>query len=240
VVGPPPTPTDEWHRDEPPEPRRRPPSTRRTRPRLVVAVDDRHLADLSPAQRRRLLERLGEAAADYEAEHYADARRTLSGLVAQHPTVAEVRELAGLANYRLGRWTDALADLEAFGELTGSTEQHPVRMDCARALGRSAEVDRLWAELRDASPDAAVVTEGRIVVAAMDADAGRLDAAIRTLEAGPVRTRAPKPHHLRLWYALADLYERSGDVGRARRGFERVARLEPEFADVRDRLAAIS
>jgi tetratricopeptide (TPR) repeat protein len=113
-------------------------------------------------------------------------------------------------------------------------------MDCARALGRRGEVDRLWAELREASPDAALVTEGRIVAAAMDADAGRLDAAIRTLEAGPVRTRAPKPYHLRLWYALADLYERSGDVGRARRGFERVSGIDPDFGDVSDRLAAIS
>jgi tetratricopeptide (TPR) repeat protein len=198
------------------------------------------LDELSPPQRRRLLDRLGEAAADYDGEHYADARRILTGLAAQFPALPEVRELKGLANYRLGRWSEALADLEAFGDMTDSTEQHPVRMDCARALGRRDELDRLWAELREASPDPALVTEGRIVVAATDADAGRLDAAIRTLEAGPVRTRAPKPHHLRLWYALADLYERSGDLVKARRGFERVAGLDPDFGDVGERLAAIS
>jgi tetratricopeptide (TPR) repeat protein len=203
-------------------------------------VDERHLDALSATQRRRLLDRLGEAAADYDAEHYADARRILTALASQFPALPEVRELKGLSNYRLGRWAEALADLEAFGHMTGSTEQHPVRMDCARALGRRDEVDSLWAELREASPDAALVTEGRIVAAATDADVGRLDAAIRTLEAGPIRTRAPKPHHLRLWYALADLYERSGDVVKARRGFERVAGLDPEFGDVTNRLAAIS
>jgi hypothetical protein len=49
----------------------------------------------------------------------------------------------------------------------------------------------------------------------------------------------PKPYHLRLWYALADLRERAGDVPGARQLFERVARADHSFADVAERLAAL-
>ena len=39
---------------------------------------------------------------------------------------------------------------------------------------------------------------------------------------------------------LADLYERSGDVARARRLFTELLAAEPRFADVAERLAALS
>ena len=44
--------------------------------------------------------------------------------------------------------------------------------------------------------------------------------------------------HLRLWYALADLYERAGEIpGRA--NFLRVPTADASFADVAERLAAL-
>ena len=46
-------------------------------------------------------------------------------------------------------------------------------------------------------------------------------------------------HHLRLWYALGDLYERAGDIPRARDMFDRVAKRDRAFADVAERLAAL-
>ena len=49
-----------------------------------------------------------------------------------------------------------------------------------------------------------------------------------------------KEHTVRLWYALADLYERAGDVPRARALFEQVRKFDAEFADVAERLAALS
>jgi len=48
-----------------------------------------------------------------------------------------------------------------------------------------------------------------------------------------------KPHHIRQWYALADLYDRAGDPSRARRLFERVQHESPGFADVGRRLTAL-
>jgi Tetratricopeptide repeat len=41
---------------------------------------------------------------------------------------------------------------------------------------------------------------------------------------------------LRLWYALADLYERAGDVPRARELFTRVAKHAPDMADIESRI----
>ncbi|HTX63621.1 MAG TPA: tetratricopeptide repeat protein, partial [Acidimicrobiales bacterium] len=51
--------------------------------------------------------------------------------------------------------------------------------------------------------------------------------------------RNPSDRHLRQWYALADLYERAGDLPRARELFERVARVDHEAYDVLERLDAL-
>jgi UDP-N-acetylmuramyl tripeptide synthase len=44
---------------------------------------------------------------------------------------------------------------------------------------------------------------------------------------------------LRRAYALADLYERSGDVPQARALFAQLLHFDPEFLDVSDRVAAL-
>ena len=182
-----------------------------------------------------------QAAADaYQAGRERDALRQLRPLVTGYPDAAAVRELAGLAHYRLGNYRAAQRELDAFAGLTQSTEQHPVLMDCARALGQFRRVEQLWHELGEATPSAALVTEGRIVMAGALADRGRREQAIALLEkrAGTGRTR-PAEHQLRLWYALADLYERAGDLPRARALFRSVAKADPGFADVSARRAAL-
>jgi tetratricopeptide (TPR) repeat protein len=142
--------------------------------------------------------------------------------------------------YRLGRWKEAAAHLEAFVRLTSSVERHPVLADCHRALRHYRRVAELWEELRQASPSSELVTEGRIVAAGALADRGELRQAVALLERGPVRPRrSPDDHHLRLWYALADLYERVGDTPRARELFARVADVDPSLADTAERLSAL-
>ncbi len=183
----------------------------------------------------RLEQRLGDASRAFEAERYTDAARILRKLTEEAPGVAAARELYGLTLYRQGKWRPAIKQLEAFRLLTGSTEQHPVLADCYRAVGQDALVDELWDELRQASPSAELVVEGRIVVAGMRADRGDLPGAIRLLEDGWRLPGRPQEHHLRRGYALADLYERAGDVARARQLFERLERVAPDFADVRQR-----
>jgi hypothetical protein len=51
--------------------------------------------------------------------------------------------------------------------------------------------------------------------------------------------RKAHDHHLRLWYALADLEERAGNLPDARVLFQRVARQDPAFADVAERLVSL-
>jgi len=165
-----------------------------------------------------------------------DAVRILKPLRDQAPGVATIRELLGVSLYRLGRYNEARRELDAYVELTGLVDQHPVLMDCLRGLKRYRRIEPLWEELRDVSPSGELVAEGRIVMAGSMADRGDLAGAIRLLEKGPIEPKRPKPYHLRIWYALADLYERSGNIPRARSLFERVRNQDPQFVDVAARL----
>lgn len=188
----------------------------------------------------RLIGRIGAAADAYAGERYDEARRILSPIVSEAPDFVETRELFGLTLYRLGRWRQAITQLEAFVELSGqSTEQHPVLADCYRAEGKYQEVERLWRELREASPSPDLVTEGRIVAAGALADQGRLTDAIRTLATGFRLPKTPREYHLRRAYALADLYERSGDVLQARNLFGRVAHFDDGSLDAEERVRAL-
>lgn len=188
------------------------------------------------ARGKRLERRLRQAADAYEDGHYDEALKLVRQVTSEAPSVAAARELHGLTLYRLGRWKAAIKELEAFRQMTGSVEQHPVLADCYRALRRYSEVDDLWLELREVSPAAELVTEGRIVVAGSQADRGDLTGALRTLQQGWKVPKRPRPHHLRRAYALADLYERAGELPRARELFGWVALNEPEFGDVGRRL----
>lgn len=204
-----------------------------------MTVDAPRLAELVGSKRAAQLEaELSEAATAYAADRYPDARRVLVGIVAEVPDLPEARELYGLTLYRLGRWREAARELDAFVELTdGSTEQHPVLADCRRALGQYSRVEELWEELRTSSPSGPLVNEGRIVAAGALADQGRLADAIALLGKGFRIPKRPMDHHLRRAYALADLYERSGDVPQARLLFTQVARAEPDFLDAAERAA---
>ena len=104
---------------------------------------------------------------------------------------------------------------------------------------RYDRAEELWEELARSSPSGALVTEGRIVLAGSLADAGRLRDAITTLSRRADDVRRVQPHHLRLWYALGDLYERAGEIPRAREMFLRVRKQDASFADVAERLAAL-
>jgi tetratricopeptide (TPR) repeat protein len=233
--------TEEPAADRRPRQKAEAPAAPRPRSRKVPKVIAQEVAGaVEPAVAPRIERRLGQAADAFERDHVTDALRILKPLAKEAPGVPAVRELTGLAYYATGQWVLAAKELEAFRALAGSVEQHPVLADCYRALKRYQSVAELWDELREASPGAALVTEGRIVAAGALADQGDVKAAINLLERGPVRPRrAPALHHARLWYALADLYERAGDAPKARELFERVVAVEPGLADAAERLAAL-
>lgn len=182
---------------------------------------------------------LDAAAKAFEADRYTEALRLTRALRNAAPEVPEVRELHGLTLYRLGRWREAAAELEAFREIAGSAEEDHVLMDCYRALRRWSDVEELWDELREVSPNAEVVNEGRIVMAGSLADRGDLPAALRLLEKGWKIPARPRPDQLRRGYALADMYERSGQPVRARQLFRWVLGVDRDFADVAERVRAL-
>jgi len=187
----------------------------------------------------KLAERLAEASNAFDRERYQDALRPLRSLSELAPASPAVRELYGLTLYRLGRWRQAAKELTAYQALTGAYDQHPVLADCMRALRRYRRVEALWDELRRASPSAEVVAEGRIVMAGALADQGELTGAIALLERSRALTKKPRDHHLRQWYALADLYERVGDIPRARQLFGRLADHDPQAFDTLERLRGL-
>ncbi len=192
---------------------------------------------LGADEAKKQLQQLRSAARAFEAERFDEAAKILRRLAELVPTVAEVRELYGLTLYRLGRYRAAAKQLEEFRVLAASTEQNPVLADCYRALGRWADVEALWRELAEVSPGAHLVEEGRIVMAGALADQGEVRAAVKLLEKGWKRPPRPRDHHLRRAYALADLYERSGDLPRARALFDWVVSTDPDFVDAERRLA---
>lgn len=194
-----------------------------------------------PARRDYLVTRFEKAVAAYERGRDQEALRLLAPLVQDLPQVAPVRQLAGLAAYRVGRWRDAARHLEAYQRLSGDPSGTAMVMDSYRALGRYPKVADTWAELRRSSPDAELACEARMVAAGALGDTGDLKGAISLLAAsgGGRALRNPAERHLRQWYALADLYERAGDLPRARELFARIERAEPDFYDAALRLEGL-
>ncbi len=192
-----------------------------------------------PRRAAELTSRLGQAQQALDRERFDDARRLASSLLRSLQNVAAVHEVVGLAAYRTGRWKQAASELAAAQSLHQSVELLPVLADAYRALRRWSDVDRIWSEVREASPSQEVLAEARIVAAGALADQGDLSAAIRTMGRSAQVPKRVRDHHLRQWYVLADLHDRAGDTLEATRWFERVAEHDPEFVDVLDRLRAL-
>lgn len=203
---------------------------------MVAAQIDR---DTTPARSARLRERLASASEALGRGRYDDARRMVQPVLRELPEIAMAHEVAGLAWYGVGQWRRAAAELETARALEDTVRFHPVLADCYRAMRRYGTVDELWDELKGASPSHDVMAEGRIVAAGARADRGDLDGALAIMAPARATPKKVRDHHLRQWYVLGDLLDRSGEVIEARRFFGLVAAHDREFADVGARLAAL-
>ena len=218
-----------------------PAKTRARRKSLELAPEvAEDLERAAPAIRAaKYQERLATAADALDRGRFDDARRMVQPVLRDLPDLAFGHEIAGLALYRTGQWRKAAAELEVARELDRTLNHHPVLADCYRALKRYNLVEQLWRELREGSPSPALMAEGRIVAAGALADQGDLKGALKLMERAAEVPKKVRDHHLRQWYVLADLHDRSGDIIKARRLFGMIAEIDADFADVPDRLRSI-
>ncbi|WP_246117224.1 hypothetical protein [Cellulomonas composti] len=98
-----------------------------------------------------------------------------------------VREAAGLAAYRTGRYAEALRELRTVRRLNGSSEHLAVMADCERGLGRPERAVSLAQE-----PEANTLTPAARLELAMVVSGARLDldqpeAALAVLDTAEVR-----------------------------------------------------
>ena len=206
---------------------------------LAPEVADELVKTAPGARAAKYKERLTTAADALDRGRFDDARRMVQSVLRDLPEMAFGHEIAGLAFYRTGQWRKAAAELELARQLDRTLNQHAVLADCYRALKRYDVVEQLWLELREGSPEPALMAEGRIVAAGALADQGDLKGALKLMERGAEVPKKVRDHHLRQWYVLGDLHDRSGDIIKARRFFGMIGEVDPQFADVADRLRGL-
>ncbi len=218
-------------------------NTKQTARRKSVVLSPDVAEDLlraAPAARAaKYQERLATAADALDRGRFDDARRMVQPVLRDLPTMAFGHEIAGLALYRTGQWRKAAAELEVARQLDRTLNHHAVLADCYRALKRYDLVDQLWLEVREGSPGPELMAESRIVAAGAMADRGDLKGALKLMERAGDVPKKVREHHLRQWYVLGDLHDRSGDIIKARRLFGMIAEIDPQFADVSDRLRGL-
>ena len=98
-----------------------------------------------------------------------------------------VREAAGLAAYRTGRFAEALRELRTVRRLNGSSEHLAVMADCERGLGRPERALALADSPEAAELAADVQIELAMVVSGARLDLGEPEAAVAVLASLAVR-----------------------------------------------------
>jgi len=187
----------------------------------------------------RLSERLAQASEALDRERFDEARRLSAAIAKEAPSVSAVQEVLGLASYRLGRYKPAVAALQKAQELNENPGLLPVIADAYRGLRRWSAVERVWNQIKAASPSQDVMAEGRIVMANALADQGDVSGAVAVMEDGRKTPKRVRDHHLREWYVLGDLYDRLGETIVARRWFGAIFDVDPEYVDVAERLRGL-
>lgn len=218
-----------------------PPSGGRSDPKPIdPEVTSELVGALGQQRGARLAERLAQASEALDRERFQEARRITTSISKEAPSVAAVQEVLGLACYRLGKYKQAASALELAQELYPNPSMLPILIDCHRAQSRWTAVDRVWGDLRGASPPHDVMAEGRIVVAGALADRGDLAGAIDLMSKSKKAPKSVREHNLRQWYVLADLYDLAGDPINARQWFSKVAQHDPDYEDVKQRLRSVA
>jgi tetratricopeptide (TPR) repeat protein len=140
--------------------------------------------------------------------------------------IAVVREACGEAAYHAGEYSDALAELRAAKRMNGNNDFLPVMADCERALGRPGKALDLARSPAVVNLPDELKAEMTIVEAGARRDLGELDAALRTLESAPLRSRSRADWVPRLRYAYADTLLAAGRTEDALVWFHRTVAVD--------------
>ena len=154
--------------------------------------------------------------------------------------IAVVREACGEAAYHAGEYAEALSELRAAKRMNGNNEYLPVMADCERALGRPEKAVDLARTPAVVNLEDALKAEMTIVEAGARRDLGQIDAALRTLEAAPLRTRSRADWVARLRYTYADTLAAAGRTAEAIEWFHRTVGVDGnEITDAAERAAEL-
>ena len=139
--------------------------------------------------------------------------------------VAVVRETAGYAAYRVGKYEIAIKELKAAFRINGDVSIWPVLADCERGLGKPRKALELAGAPEARKLDKEQAIELRIVASGARRDLGELDAAVVTLQTNDLNTENDS-WAVRLRYAYADALDAAGRRDEARKWFKKCADID--------------
>ena len=167
---------------------------------------------------------------------FAGSAEFARGAKALAPRSTRTMELLGLAYYHQGRWKEALRELLTYRRLTSALDQNHVIADCYRAQGRPDRAIEICAEVSPEGTSPETWAETAIVAAGALADKGDVRGALAMLNRADLGGDSVETYHLRLWYVMADLLERSGRQNEASELWRRIVAEDPYFFDAEERL----
>ena len=213
----------------------------RRRPGLPADVvsELRHTARGGKAE--AAIGRLERAVELMEREDARGAATEAQGAKDLAPRSASVREVLGLALYRLGRFREALTEMQAYRRISGRADQNHIIADCLRAVDRPDRAVPLAEEaLAARGVPLAAKTEAVIVAASALADQGKFDQALGLLRRIRTRADVAGPEVIRVWYVTGDILARAGRPQEAVREFRKILRHDAAAYDVAERVAQLS
>jgi tetratricopeptide (TPR) repeat protein len=177
-----------------------------------------------------LLERGDAKGAAAEAEK-------AKGLASRSPTV---REVLGMALYRLERFPQALSELQTYRRMSGRRDQNHLIADSLRATGKLDRVVPVVEEALHARIPNESKAEAAVVGASALADLGRYEEALALLRRAKTNDDVGRDYVLRLWYVTGDILERAGRPKEAAEQFRKVMRHDPGVFDTAERAARLA
>lgn len=206
---------------------------------LSRALEEELRASAKPGRSDEAIGRLSRAAELLDRGDPRGAAAEAEKAKIAAPRSAAVREVLGMALYGLGRYPEALSELQAYKRMSGRVDQNHLIADCLRGVGRPEKAIPLADETLRAKVPNEAKAEVVIVAASALADLGRFDEALAMLHRARTSEDIGRDYVLRLWYVEGDVLARAGRPAEAEDAFRRIMRHDAGAFDVAERLASL-